>query len=112
MTETASTSGRGRPSRCGESARATNQPVECETLALGWLSVRSVERDDGTTMNTEEHVELPPTEGVVTFGVLGPFEIRNGEHAVLLKGRKQRALLALLALRAGELVPKDVLVEE
>ena len=63
-------------------------------------------------MNTEEHVELPPTEGVVTFGILGPFEIRNGEHAVLLKGRKQRALLALLALRAGELVPKDVLVEE
>jgi DNA-binding SARP family transcriptional activator len=44
--------------------------------------------------------------------ILGPFEVRDGERLVALPRRKHRELLTLLALRAGELVSTDVLVEE
>jgi DNA-binding SARP family transcriptional activator/tetratricopeptide (TPR) repeat protein len=43
---------------------------------------------------------------------LGPFEVRDGERLLELPRKKQRALLAILALRAGEIVHSDVLVEE
>src|SRR5262245_19148951 len=49
---------------------------------------------------------------MIEFRILGPFEVSDGERIVTLRGRKQRALLALLALRAGQLVPTDVLVDE
>jgi DNA-binding SARP family transcriptional activator len=44
--------------------------------------------------------------------LLGPLEVSDGSRAVLLRRRRERVLLAVLALRAGELVPADVLVEE
>ena len=46
------------------------------------------------------------------FLLLGPFEVREGERLVELRRRKHRALLALLALRAGEPVSADVVIEE
>jgi DNA-binding SARP family transcriptional activator/tetratricopeptide (TPR) repeat protein len=46
------------------------------------------------------------------FLLLGPFEVRDGDTPVPLPRKKHRALLALLLLRAGEVVSADVLVEE
>ena len=86
--------------------------VECETLALGWLFVRVVARHDGTVMDTDQHGERVLSEWAVEFRVLGPFEVWDGERLAPLSGRKQRALLALLVLRARQLVPTDVIVEE
>ena len=48
----------------------------------------------------------------VEFRVLGPFEVRVEGRALELKRRKQRALLALLMLNAGEVVSTDRLIEE
>ena len=42
--------------------------------------------------------------------ILGPVEVRNGERVVTIQ-RRSRALLALLLLRAGEVVSTDVLIE-
>jgi DNA-binding SARP family transcriptional activator len=48
----------------------------------------------------------------VEFLLLGPFEVRDRDTAVPLPRKKHRALLALLLLRAGEVVSADSLVEE
>jgi DNA-binding SARP family transcriptional activator len=48
----------------------------------------------------------------IEFRVLGPFEVRVEGRALELKRRKQRSLLALLLLHAGEVVSIDRLVEE
>jgi DNA-binding SARP family transcriptional activator/tetratricopeptide (TPR) repeat protein len=47
----------------------------------------------------------------VQFGVLGPTELRGGEHLIPLGAAKQRGLLALLLVDAGRAVRVDVLVE-
>jgi DNA-binding SARP family transcriptional activator/basic membrane lipoprotein Med (substrate-binding protein (PBP1-ABC) superfamily) len=44
--------------------------------------------------------------------VLGPLHAEAGETAVELGGRKQRAVLAALLLRAGEVVPDDRLIDD
>ena len=44
--------------------------------------------------------------------MLGPFEVRDGDRVVPLPRKKHRALLALLLLRAGEVVSADQVVEE
>jgi DNA-binding SARP family transcriptional activator len=49
---------------------------------------------------------------VVEVQLLGPLEVRIDEKLVELRRPKQRALLALLALRAGEVVSTDRLVDE
>ncbi len=49
----------------------------------------------------------------VSLGFLGPFELRvDGGEAVPLGGRRQRALLLVLALHANEAVSTDRLVDE
>jgi DNA-binding SARP family transcriptional activator len=48
----------------------------------------------------------------IEFRVLGPFEVWSEGRALELKRRKQRALLALLLLHAGEVVSTDRLIEE
>jgi DNA-binding SARP family transcriptional activator len=48
----------------------------------------------------------------VEVGLLGPLEVGVSGHRVELRRPKQRALLALLALRAGEVVSIDRLVDE
>jgi DNA-binding SARP family transcriptional activator/tetratricopeptide (TPR) repeat protein/DNA-binding XRE family transcriptional regulator len=47
----------------------------------------------------------------VWLGVLGPLAIRVGEAPLELTSPMQRDLLGLLALRAGEVVPRDEIVE-
>jgi len=46
------------------------------------------------------------------FSVLGPLEVASGGEQVALAGAKQRAVLAVLLLRAGEVVPMERLVDE
>jgi DNA-binding SARP family transcriptional activator len=46
------------------------------------------------------------------FGILGPLEVHRGEERVELTGSRQRALLAVLLLRAGEVVPAERLLED
>ena len=48
----------------------------------------------------------------VEFRVLGPLEVMVDGRALELKRRKQRSVLALLLLHAGEVVSTDRLVEE
>jgi predicted ATPase/DNA-binding SARP family transcriptional activator len=47
----------------------------------------------------------------VEFLILGPLEVRSEGKPVVLAGRRQRALLSLLLLRANEAVSVDALVE-
>src|SRR4051794_9078368 len=53
--------------------------------------------------------------GVVTaglwIGLLGPVEVRRGNSSVRISAAKQRVVLALLALRCGEVVSVDALVD-
>jgi DNA-binding SARP family transcriptional activator len=48
----------------------------------------------------------------VDFRVLGPLEVIEHGRSLQLGGRKQRALLALLLLNAGDVVPRERLIEE
>jgi DNA-binding SARP family transcriptional activator len=43
--------------------------------------------------------------------VLGPLEVLDGGRLLSLGGHQQRALLALLLLRANEVVPVDEIIE-
>ncbi|MGH3072020.1 MAG: AfsR/SARP family transcriptional regulator, partial [Gaiellaceae bacterium] len=45
------------------------------------------------------------------FLILGPLEVRSEGRLVAVGGRRQRALLALLLLRANEVVSADALME-
>jgi DNA-binding SARP family transcriptional activator len=46
------------------------------------------------------------------FCVLGPLEAYENERALLVGGGRQRALLALLLMHAGEIVSRDRLIDE
>jgi DNA-binding SARP family transcriptional activator len=46
------------------------------------------------------------------YRILGPFEAFDGERQLSLGGARQRAVLALLLLRANETVARDVIVDE
>jgi YVTN family beta-propeller protein len=46
------------------------------------------------------------------FLILGPLEVRNGEHTIRLSAAKQRALLGVLLLHANETVSTSRLVDE
>jgi DNA-binding SARP family transcriptional activator len=46
------------------------------------------------------------------FRILGPLEVDDGDHPLALGGSRQRALLGLLLLHAGEVVSSDRLVDE
>ena len=48
----------------------------------------------------------------ISFRLLGPLEAQAGDRALPLGGPKQRAVLALLLLRANEIVPLERLIDE
>jgi DNA-binding SARP family transcriptional activator len=48
----------------------------------------------------------------VEFRLLGPFDVVANGRSVRLGGAKQRALLAILAIHANEIVPADRLIEQ
>ena len=49
---------------------------------------------------------------MLDFRILGPLEVRDGDDAVHLGGAKQRGVLAILLLRANEVVSSDRLIHE
>jgi DNA-binding SARP family transcriptional activator len=49
---------------------------------------------------------------MLEFRILGPLEVWDRETALQLGGQKQRAVLALLALHPGEVVPSERLITE
>ncbi|HEU5263851.1 MAG TPA: AfsR/SARP family transcriptional regulator, partial [Gaiellaceae bacterium] len=49
---------------------------------------------------------------MLKFGLLGPLEVRDGDRVIDIRRRKQRALLAALALEVGRAISTDRLVEE
>jgi YVTN family beta-propeller protein len=49
---------------------------------------------------------------VLVFRILGPLEVVDQERSVPLGGPKQRALLAILVLRRGEVVSSDRLIDQ
>ena len=49
---------------------------------------------------------------MLNFRLLGPLEVRDGEQVLDVRRRKQRALIAALALRPGDVVSADRLVDE
>ncbi len=46
------------------------------------------------------------------YRILGPLEVCDGDRMVELGGDKQRALLAVLLLHAGEVVSGDRLIDD
>jgi DNA-binding SARP family transcriptional activator/class 3 adenylate cyclase len=52
-----------------------------------------------------------PADQALTIRLLGPLDVERGAVPVAIAGQKQRAVLALLALRAGEVVPTEVLID-
>jgi DNA-binding SARP family transcriptional activator len=46
------------------------------------------------------------------FRILGPLEVSDGERMLRLGGAKQRGVLAILLLHAGEVVSVDRLIDE
>ena len=49
---------------------------------------------------------------MLSFRILGPLEVTDGQAAIALGGPRQRALLVALLLRAGRVVPTEQLVDE
>jgi YVTN family beta-propeller protein len=49
---------------------------------------------------------------VIEFHILGPVEARDGERLLALGGPRQRALLAILIIARGSVVPGDRLIDE
>ena len=50
--------------------------------------------------------------GRLSYLLLGPLEVREGDSDVELRGGQQRKLLAILLLHGGEAVSTDLLIEE
>src|SRR5438270_12386133 len=50
--------------------------------------------------------------GRTDYRILGPLEVSGDDRPVALGGEKQRALLAMLLLHAGEVVSSDRLIDE
>src|SRR5262249_13668926 len=46
------------------------------------------------------------------YRILGPLEVSDGDRPLALGGEKQRALLALFLLHAGEVVSADRLIDD
>ncbi|MGH3627451.1 MAG: AfsR/SARP family transcriptional regulator, partial [Sciscionella sp.] len=61
---------------------------------------------------TEELTAVVSGVGIVWFGVLGSFVVRNGADDRTPHALKVRTLLALLVVRAGEVVPTAQLIAE
>src|SRR5262245_20909996 len=74
-----------------------------------WIAIR------GLRSAVARRLQLPCTCGHhdrVEFQILGPLGATDGGKALSLGSRKQRALLALLLLREGEVVSRDRVIEE
>ena len=69
---------------------------------------RGVQRNVKEVQNRQSH-EKNPASALVRLQLLGPFQMHVGGQKVALTARKARALLAYLAVRIDEDVPRDTL---
>ena len=81
------------------------KPLESPCRALATGSTR-LSKPPGKCFATDV------TKDALEFRVLGPLEVRLGDKSLPLGGAKQRAVLAVLLLREGEVVPVERLVDE
>src|SRR5690348_16315649 len=63
-------------------------------------------------MTTSKRGAAPVASAPVEFRLLGPLEIAQDGDLLRPAGQKQRALVALLLIHAGEVVSADRLVDE
>jgi len=75
---------------------ATSQPAR-RTLGISALACLAIETSEPTSLR---------------FRLLGAIEAEVDDRILDLGGRKQRALLGALLLRAGEVLPDDRLIDE
>lgn len=61
----------------------------------------------GRLVNRRKGCYKPP---MLEFRILGPLEVWDGEKALSLGGPRQRAVLAVLAMHVGEVVPSERLI--
>src|SRR2546421_10504327 len=54
---------------------------------------------------------LLQSEIMLQFRILGPLEVVHDDGVVVLRGLRQRSLLAVLLLRVDEIVPTDSLLQ-
>jgi len=62
-------------------------------------------------MSVERDSTSPVADGEARILLLGPVDLRLGEASLPLSGRKQRAVLAMLALAGGQVVSTAALIE-
>jgi DNA-binding SARP family transcriptional activator/class 3 adenylate cyclase len=109
-------------SQAAASLLADNEPPEVSLRDLGEHRLKDFDRPERLAQLVIQGLpsEFPPlttlkVEGapqVPDFRVLGPLEVVGAKGPIPLGGQKQRALLALLLIRAGEVVSTDRIVNE
>lgn len=62
------------------------------------------------TSGTPTRPLTPPTDDAITFGVLGPLEVRHGGTPMDVRGPQERALLALLLTSPGRVFSVSAIV--
>lgn len=72
---------------------------------------RQATRRGGAVARLAEALGLDLADDGVRVGVLGPLVVRLGSVQVELRAEKQRSVLGLLALHAGEVVSRDRIVD-
>ena len=53
-----------------------------------------------------------PPHSYLTISVLGPVRARRADRAIVLGGKRQRGVLARLAVAAGHVVPTDRVIDD
>src|SRR5919106_655056 len=116
------------------SATRTNRAATSQPRGLRWCRLVAMRRPSGGVPTdpqrrangrlTAAHVRLiRPSRALcagrnpcynrymLEFRLLGPLEVVSDEGPIDIAGQRQRALLALLVLRANQVVPSETLVE-
>lgn len=80
--------------------------------AIGLARPRGERRHSAPVKRIHPLAPCVPRAVILSFRLLGPFEVVVDEHPIVLQRRNQRTLLALLLARAGEFVSIDWLMDE
>ena len=109
-------------SQAAASLLADNEPPEVSLRDLGEHRLKDFDRPERLSQLVIEGLasEFPAltnllvdgTPGAPDFRILGSLEVVGAEGPLTLGGQKQRALLGLLLLHAGEAVSTDRIVDE
>jgi DNA-binding SARP family transcriptional activator/tetratricopeptide (TPR) repeat protein len=77
------------------------------------IGLRKRNRAVGTTLLSRDNLVKRTGSGApVDFRLLGPFEVVDGGSPISLGGRRQRAVLALLTIHAGEVLSADRIADD